>query len=286
VWDIRDPRRPVLLSTYYSEILGTFAARRDHMWTCVVDCTTVLSASGTIVDLSDPTSPVRLPQRWNTVAPYRAFHYIGESAPGIVVVGADPMYVLDARDSRTWPDVLVEFDPKVLPADPLVGPVPNVVTNPTSLPARADWPDPLKGRLAVVSMETPFTGECSEVSGEVATWLTPGWRDTGTFERADTYRITTNGTYDDGAPPTNVVGCGAYGLAVHPGFDQTGGEAAVTFFEHGVRLLDVDVQGRLTELGGFVPFAGNSAAVVWVGDELLYVIDLQRGIDILRVARG
>ncbi|MFP5308601.1 MAG: LVIVD repeat-containing protein [Actinomycetes bacterium] len=286
VWDISDPTDPELVSTYHSEVLGPFRVQRDHMWTCVVDCTTVWSATGTIVDLSDPAAPRRLERRWNEVAPWKAFHYVGESAPGIVLVGADPSYVLDGRDDPTAPEVLVTFDPRTAPTGRLLGALPNPITNPTSLPARAEWPDPLRGRLAVVTMETPFTGPCSEASGEVRTWLTPGWRDTGTFEPADTYRITANGTYDDGSPPANAVGCGAYGLAVRPGFDQTGGQVGVTFFEHGFRFLDVGQKGQITELGGFVPFAGNSTATLWPTRDLVYVVDLHRGLEILRVTPG
>ncbi|MDX1657182.1 MAG: hypothetical protein R3343_00030 [Nitriliruptorales bacterium] len=85
-----------------------------------------------------------------------------------------------------------------------------------------------------------------------------------------------------GAPPANTLGCSAYGLDVHPSFGQAGGPAAVTFFEHGLRVLGVDASGQLTEAGGFIPAGGNSSTPVWITDEILYVIDLHRGIDVLR----
>lgn len=59
----------------------------------------------------------------------------------------------------------------------------------------------------------------------------------------------------------------------------------MTWFEHGTRLLRIDDAGAISEIGGFIPHGVISAAPVWVSDDILYVVDLVRGIDILRVTR-
>lgn len=288
IYDVSDPSEPVLLSTFESRLVGPFRTHRDHLWTCVLDCAYAYSAGGTILDLRDPSEPTFV-GLWTDVAPPRdgRIHHVGEVAPGIVLTGSLPMYVLDARDAPDAPTVLGSFEPETSPTGPLVdgpAPVPNPIANPETLPARSAWPSGLRGRLAVVSMETPFTGNCTERSGDVQTFrVTRGAHEEPTFELADRYHIGTNGTYTDGAPPYNVLGCSSYGLDLHPDFAQAGGLAAVSFFEHGVRILDIDGRGSITERGGFVPLAGNSTAPRWLADDLVFVTDLHRGVDILRV---
>lgn len=270
IFDVTDKADPVLIATYESP-------QRDHLWTCVLDCSYAYSASGTILDLRDPSLPTKVGD-WSVQAPYRPqrYHHVLEVAPGIVLTGSLPMYVLNARRDPTAPVAMASQEPAT--TVPLGG-----ILMPESLPARVAWPDATTGRVAMVSMETPFSGPCTDQSGDFQTFLTRGWRGAGTFEPADRYQISENGTFTDGRPPANALGCSAYGLDVHPGFDTRGGSVALTFFEHGVRILDVDGRGRITERGGFLPLAGNSAQPRWLADDLLYVIDLHRGIDILRV---
>lgn len=279
VWDVRDSRNPVKLGEYES---SRPPGQRDHIWACVLDCSYAYSAGGTILDLSDPAAPTRAAADWTSVAPYRLMHHITEITPGILFVGAVPSYLLDARDPLE-PRVLTRFEPPVTSID--------VGFMGESIPARTAWPNAevdgfegLRGdRYALLSMETPFTGPCDgEDDGQFVTYDTTRWRTQG-FAIADSYRLGTNGTYRDGNPPANVVGCSAYGFAARPGYGPTGRQVAVVFFEHGVRLLEIDQQGAISEAGGFTPHAGASAAPIWISEDVLYAIDLNRGIDILRV---
>lgn len=292
IWDVSDPEDPVLLSTYESRLTAPFRTERDHLWTCILDCSYAYSAGGTILDLRDPANPTHV-GRWTDVAPFRdgptRMHHVGEVAPGIVMTGGLPMYVLDVRDDPAAPEVLATFEPETTLVPPLVGEPLNIRSykNPETLPARSAWPRGLEGRLAVVSMETPLEGQCNPRAGDVQTFRAVGWEEPDEEPRflpADRYVLDTNGTYTDGAPPYNVWGCSAYGMQLHPDFGQTGGDAAVAFFEHGVRILGIDKHGHITERGGFVPLGGNSTAPRWLGDGLLYVTDIHRGIDILRVS--
>ncbi|MBW3657501.1 MAG: hypothetical protein KY457_02610 [Actinobacteria bacterium] len=294
IWDVRDPYAPERLAEYHTRMAGRVLpgvplqrTERDHLWTCVLDCTYAYSAFGTILDLRDPANPEYV-GRWTDVAPPKQggrMHHIGEVEPGVLMVGSLPMYVLDAREDPTRPQVLASFHPDTTLAGNLVDPIPFHYKNPETLPARSAWPGGLTGRLAVVSMETPLEGQCNPRAGDVHVYRAEGWRGTGepSFERTDRYVLDTNGTYTDGAPPYNVWGCSAYGLDAHPDFGQAGGLAAVAFFEHGVRILAVDARGAISEHGGFVPIGGVSATPRWLSDDLLYVADIHRGIDILRV---
>jgi hypothetical protein len=267
---------PEPLATYESD-------QRDHLWTCVLDCAYAYSAFGSIVDLRRPEAPAKVGS-WKQragVSP-RLEHHIAEVAPGVVLTGGVPMYVLDASDPEQ-PRVIASLTPPTTrPGKPQMQ---------EAIPARTAWPQhgtdehgSVHDRFLLVSMETPFTGPCGDWAGEVLTFDTEGWRTGGGFRPVGRYQLPRNGTYTDGNPPYNAVGCSAYGLAAHPRYGVDGDRrAAVTFFEHGVRVLAVEADGALAERGGFVPHAGNSATVVWVSDEVLYVIDLQRGIDVLRV---
>jgi hypothetical protein len=57
---------------------------------------------------------------------------------------------------------------------------------------------------------------------------------------------------------------------------------AVTFFNHGTHFMRVDRKGKISDEGWFIPHAGNSAAVEWLTDRIVYAIDLQRGFDVLK----
>ncbi|MGH2808277.1 MAG: hypothetical protein ACRDKT_13490, partial [Actinomycetota bacterium] len=92
------------------------------------------------------------------------------------------------------------------------------------------------------------------------------------------------GTYTDGSPPAGAVGCSPLWFDDHPRF-RNGGLVASAWAEHGTRILEVSRTGRIAEKGYFVPFAGETAAAYWITDEIVYAIDLTRGIDILRVVK-
>jgi hypothetical protein len=271
IYDVTEPSSPQLLAHYHSE-------GQDHLWTCVLDCAYAYSATGTILDLRDPANPTQIGD-WSEAAPHRGWHHIAEVAPGIVLTGSLPMHLLDANDDPSAPTLLASTEPATTNPNTIMG-------MEESLPARVAWPGATANRLAVVSMETPFKGGCSQESGEVQTFDTTGWQGTATFEPVDRYQISENGLYADGRPPANAFGCSAYGMDVQPDFGQSGGLVGVAFFEHGLRILDVDHRGMISEIAGFLPHAGNSVRPLWLSDELIHVVDLHRGIDILRVGSG
>ena len=58
---------------------------------------------------------------------------------------------------------------------------------------------------------------------------------------------------------------------------------AISEYEDGVRFLQIGGDGSITEQGYFLSLGSSSSSPKWAGkDDVLYSIDYQRGIDILR----
>lgn len=272
IYDVRDKENPEPIGTYEDP-------HTNHMWTCVFDCDYAYGARGAILDLSDPTAP-ELVGNWTEKKLPRAFHAITEVAPGLVLVGSDPMVYLDARKDPADPELLFDLEPKTTRPDRpylIIGPAA------TSLPGRAAWPQQGTAQHILVTMETPFSGECDDQSGTLLSYDAEDWDDEEKFdgfELADEYEVTGNGLPSEGSAPLNLFGCSAYGLDVGESYGDTG-LIATTWFEHGTRVLRVDDAGRFLDVGGFTAHAGNAVRPLWRNDEVLYVVDAHRGIDIL-----
>lgn len=58
----------------------------------------------------------------------------------------------------------------------------------------------------LIAGETPLSGPCDERSAAFTTWDATRWKKTRTFTLIDELRMG-NGTYADGDPPANVIGC-------------------------------------------------------------------------------
>jgi hypothetical protein len=142
----------------------------------------------------------------------------------------------------------------------------------------------LKDKFLLMAGETNNRVRCNETSAAFMTWDASKWRKTHTFNMIDEYRMV-NGTYVDGNPTVNQVGCSSHWHEAHPDFSN-GGIVAGAFFEHGTRFIDVSNKGKIKEVGWFMPAAGSTGAVYWITDEILYTVDYNRGIDILRWTGG
>lgn len=261
VWDVRDKTEPVLISELPYE-------NPDHIWTCVLDCAFAYGSGGTIVDLADSADPA-IVGNWREIAPFRASHGIAETEPGVVFVGTLPQYVLDARGDPANPAVLAEIEPPTTPFP--MG---------ESLASYLQWP---RGRFALTTLETPFSGPCSEDSGGFVSYDTSGFEETGTFDVADVFRITELGLPADGNAPANAVGCSPLALDAHPDFKKSR-TVAVGWFENGVRVFTVGKRdGAISESAGFIAHGTEAATPVWGSEEILYVVDTTRGLDVFRV---
>lgn len=269
VWDVTNKSLPVKLS----QITVPTPA---HIWTCVNDCAYAYGAGGGVVDLRDPASP-RFVRDWRQIAPIRVRHGMGQGAPGTVFTGSLPQYVLGVEDPEA-PEVLAQIEP---PTTFFTG---NLGSG-ESLVSYVDWPREGRDRVALATLETPFSGACNENSGGLVAYDTAGWEERRTFRVADVFRITETGIPSQGLVPENAVGCSALGLDAHPAFSK-GGVVAVGWAENGVRLFGVDKKGRIEEAGGFMTDGTEAFMPIWADAETLYVIDTARGIDVFHVDTG
>jgi hypothetical protein len=91
-----------------------------------------------------------------------------------------------------------------------------------------------------------------------------------------------NGFYADGKPVAGALGCSVHWFQEHPTF-KNGGLVAISEYEDGVRFLQIRKDGSIVEQGYFLSLGSSSSSPKWAGKgNVLYSIDYQRGIDILR----
>ncbi len=236
-------------------------AANDHTFSCIDRCKWAYGGYGTIIDLRDPANP-EIAGDWGSSATYTSFD-VTEAARGRVITASQPLTVLDSSKANS-PELVA------------TGPAPD-----QRLMHAVRWPNRGKDDFVLVTGETPFSVRCDGDSGAFMTFDASRWRKTRTLTMIDEYRLE-NGTSLDGRPPVNAIGCSALWFSEHPDFSD-GGLVAGAFLEHGVRILNVDAKGHISEKGYFTPNGGSVVAAYWITDEIVYSIDLVRGIDILRV---
>ncbi|MDP9067244.1 MAG: hypothetical protein M3N53_02705 [Actinomycetota bacterium] len=264
VWDVSDKTKPVPLAQ--------LPEAGDHMLTCVLDCTWVYGSSPrhSIVDLRDPANP-KLVGQWNEGLDATVTHDVTEVAPGRVVTASEPsVYFLDARKDPARP--------RPLAVAPVAQELP--LDRPREILSSTRWPRGTKDRFLLIAGETPASGPCNERSAAFTTWDARRWKRTHSFTLIDQFRMK-NGTFADGNPPANAIGCSSSFFEEHPSF-KGGGLVTVAWFEHGTRFLKVEPNGKLSEVGAFLPYGGLTLSSFWVDDKIVYAIDQNRGIDILR----
>lgn len=253
VIDVEDKSNPQILAT---------VPGNQHTQSCILDCTWAYGSDGNIHDLRDPSNPKLLQEKWNTGKPGGNGHDVTEVSRGMVLTATQPMMLLDARKNPANPKVLA------LGANEDFRFIHSVL-----------WPRKGKDKFILAGGET-LVPRCSDRNGAFMVWDASKWKKTKTFTMTDEYRMA-NGTYTDGNPPVNPVGCSSHWLQEHPEF-KNGGVVAAAFFDHGTRLMDVSSKGKIKEIGYFMPWGGSTGAVYWITDEILYAVDYTRGIDILR----
>ena len=249
VVDVRDPANPAILST--------LDGVDQHTMSCVLSCTWVYGSEGAIVDLRDPLHP-KDAGLWTESLQPKSSHDVTEFAPGLVFTATEPMYILDARTDPGHPQVLAEI--------PAVGFVHGT-----------QWMDDGTDDMALAGGEAigPSPACQDAPDSTFQTWDTRGWRETRTFKLIDEYRLQAG---DEGASAS--VWC-THWFDAHPAF-RSGGLVTIAWYEQGLRLLTVGLDGKITQTGYFLPHGGSIWDVRWITDDILYTFDHHRGIDILR----
>ena len=248
------------------QLLGT-APGGQHTQSCILDCKYAYGSDGAIHDLRDPTKPKLLDAAWGDKLPTRGGHDVEEVAPGKVLTATQPIMLLDVRKDPTKPKLLAtgsNVDGRFIHS--------------------GRWARNGKDDFLIMGGEKNLTPTCAEdpSRGAIMTWDATQYKKTGQFKMIDEY-YAKNGTYTDGNPAANpgIGGCSSHWMEAHPKF-KNGGIVAAAFFGHGVRLFDITSKGQIKEAGYFIPWGSEAGAVYWVTPEIMYVLDYNRGIDILR----
>jgi hypothetical protein len=259
IWNIEDKSNPVQI--------GEIANGGGHTSECILNCKFSYASTGAIVDLRKPDKAKLLKQNWKELLGLSdGVHDSDEFKPGFIIVStyATPAPIVDVRNP---------LKPKV------VGQVPHPQPEDFIFHS-GDWPNKGKDRFVLMQGEQNATTRCSEADGPFMSFDTKGWPKKFAFNHVDTFRVE-NGTYADGSPAVNGLGCSAHWFEVHPTF-KNGGLTAVGYYEHGTRFIDVASNGKLKEVGYFMPWGGSTSAAYWVDKKIVYAADYGRGIDILR----
>ena len=242
------------------EVIGRVAGPDQHTVSCILDCTWAYGSEGAIVDLRDPKAPRLVEGDWNDQVSPDSTHDVTEVSPGIVMTSTEPIFVLDAREDPTQPKVLAKTDPPGFTHANL-------------------WPNGGTDRFALVGGEAAASPDCSDdTSATFQTFDTTGWQGRGGFQLVDQFSMST-GTVSDGRSPYTTW-C-VHWFTEHPTF-HGGGLVAIAWYEHGVRFLKVGTDGKIEEIGHYLPYIGQSSAVYWITDRVLYTADYYRGMDVLK----
>ena len=268
VIDVRDPRRPRLLSTYSTYVPGllTSSPRRTrrrrggigHTASCIQSCRYAWLAGSPdgieVVDLRDPANP-RLAGR------VRAAAATGLSSHDVQVDSRGLAWVTGGNGTAAYDTT---------------NPVrPRLVTRTDRRGGEGPYNDFIHHNSLRISDNTLLVteedfGDGCRRSGSFQTWRIRGrvTRPLDRFgvERNDTLRMACSAHY----------------------FDHSGGLVAAGFYEGGLRLLDVSNPRRIRQVGFHVPPRSMFWAAVFApGDpSVVYAVDHARGIDVLSIDRG
>lgn len=100
------------------------------------------------------------------------------------------------------------------------------------------------------------------------------------FKKLEEWRVAGRGAYADGNAPGHTLYCGHW-FDPHPDW-KNGGIVAIGHYDWGTRFLDISSKGEIEEIGYFQPIAGYTSSAEWISDDIVYVHDYRRGLEVLR----
>ena len=303
------------------EILGAWTGS-DHTWTCVTDigdpsdpsdddgCAYAYGRSNNIIDIRDPQNPVRVEPGWKDAVGEGGYvHDLTEVRPGLVVsAGAQPVR-MDTTDPAA---------PKPLVHTTLFD---HASPNDTKFATSRNWSTfgyhsvewPRAGEDAFVLMGTELGGRASDCTADediIETWDARPVRaalaeyearaaagedrdavrvavfgenaDKVDFVRLDSYQASERGIFLTGQAAAAESYCAHWMEAERNWHD--GGRIAAGYYNRGARFIEVDADGMMSEIGWFTGADAYTASVQWIDDEIVYVHDYRRGLDVLSIS--
>ena len=265
--DVRDKTAP--------KVAGSMAIS-DHTWTCFLDCKYAIGRTGSILDIRDPAKAKVIGNWKESVAGAGYMHDFEEVSPGLLIGAGQPSFYLDVRNPLK-PKELSAFSPEFHALGY----------------HSAAWPRGGKDNLLLMGAEVAPQGQTSNAGSDcaqdnvhaLATWdaraaVKRGPRPGANFTKLSEWRVAGRGAYADGNAPAHVLYCGHW-FDPHPDW-KNGGIVAIGNYDWGTRFVDVASNGEMKEVGYFQPIAGHTSSVEWISDDIVYVQDYRRGLEILR----
>ena len=250
VYDVIEKTSPSLLA----ELDGI----TQHTISCVLDCTWAYGSDGAVIDLRDPSNPKEAGD-WQENLDISQSHDVTEISPGLVMVSGQPLHFLDVRADPAKPKVIATGTP------------------PGFVHANL-WPRMGADDFLLTGGEASGP-ECSDnASATFASWDTRGWRTKKTYSIIDQFKMAT-GLPPNGAMPATTF-C-VHWFETQPQF-HNGGLVAIGWYEHGARFLSVGPDGKLAEVGWYLPYGARTSGVYWVSDRVAYTADYYRGLDVIK----
>jgi hypothetical protein len=256
-------------------VVGSMAVT-DHSWTCFLDCKYAIGRTGHILDLRDPAKPTEIGNWKDSVSAPGYMHDFEEVAPGLLIGAGQPSYYLDVRNPLK-PKELSAFSPEF-----------HALGYHSAI-----WPRGGKDNLLLMGAEVAPKGQTSTAGGDcaqdnvhaLATFdaraaVKKGPKPGAIFKKLSEWRVAGRGAYADGNAPGHTLFCGHW-FDPHPDW-KNGGIVAIGHYDWGTRFLDVTSKGVMKEVGYFQPIAGHTSSAEWISDEIVYVHDYRRGLEILR----
>lgn len=278
----------------------------DHTWTCVTgtddtgatnSCAYAYGRSGHIIDLTNPAEATKLPTSWRKPVGYGDIgnpsamytHDLTEIRPGLVMSAGSTVILMDT----TNPEAPIKL---------------TAIEQPgrfTSLGYHsAEWAqggtDPylILGTEIAPSGPTNTAGsDCIGPNSVIETWDARGviaelaTRSPGTttplkavFTLTDQYDAGKRGIFIEGQSPSHLLYC-AHWMEQSPAYGTgTGGSnfLAVSYYDRGTRFVKVDDLGVMSEVGWVVAADSYSGSPQWVTNEVVYIFDYRRGMEVIR----
>lgn len=289
VIDTSNPATPMLA--------GTLEFDGSHTVECAdLHCNYLFASNGKTYDIRDKggplatsRTPVALPRDkwWSTQLGVHGGHALHQDRAGYWIADETPLVMFKARDPLHV-KLLNQAVPKLNTAYQHNNIRPNAQEWVPRKPG--DTSKSLRpGELLMTETETNTNPDCaggSDGTGSFSTWSMANW-DKGAAPRQLHVLKPVQGDYLNGDPAINVLGCSGHWFKVRldgPGRYADHYLVAAAWYEHGTRFLSVDpTNGSIKQVGFFQPIRGSASSAYWIGHtNYVYVVDYQRGIDILK----
>jgi hypothetical protein len=267
-----------------------FINASNHTTTCAdAKCEWLYGSGGGIFDARNPAAIKRADNDWKPRnvgdgTPVSGGHALNRDESGLMISDTNPRLVLDVKNpaepvilasgataERFSPDGLLQHNNVRLGA-----------TEWTPRAAGDTSPGLRAGELLIGNSESNVRTQCGKNAGGLSSWSMRDF-DKGTpLEQREVFRPL-NGDIAKGDPAANALGCSGHWFTVRNNM------ITASWYEHGVRFVEVSPEGGFTQRGFFQPVVTEAGAAHWVvgddGTEYVYSMDYARGIDILRFDR-